>query len=103
MQLQSWQSITDLLELAKVVGVHCLRVALVKSVTLLLVLYDARVGLTEHLFVETLTETFVSLLHLFLYLLVVFGYLVFYQHIGAIAFLRVAIVDKRVVECIDVT
>ena len=43
--------------------------------------------------VEILAKAFTSLLQLFFYFLVIFGNLVFYQHIGAVAFLRITVVN----------
>ena len=93
----------DLLELFKVGTLHGLGVAGVKFVTLLLMLEDAGIGLAELLLVEGVTKLLGGFLHLLVDLLLVFGDLILDEHIGTIAFLRVAVVDERVVESVDVT
>ena len=56
-------------------------------VEFLLVFKDAGIGFTELGLVESLTETLACLLHLFGYLLLVFAYLVFDEHVSAVTFL----------------
>ena len=92
----------DLLQLRQVVGVHRVAVTLVQGVALLLVLQHAGIGLAELLLVEALAELLSSLGHFLVYLFVVFGYLVFNQHVGTVALLAVAVVNQRVVERIHV-
>ncbi len=91
-----------LLQLVEVVGVHGVRVTLVQLVALGLMLQYARVGLAEHSLVERLAETLSGLGHLLVNLLVEFGNLVLYQHVGAVALLAVAVVYKRIVERVHV-
>ena len=74
-----------------------------KSLTLGDMLHDARIGLAVESFVKAVAETFARLGNLFLYLVVIFGNLVFDEHIGAITLLRIAVIDQRVVERIDMT
>ena len=74
-----------------------------QCVALGLLLLNAWIGLAEHSLVEAVAELFGSLSHLFVYLFFVFGNLVFYQHVGTIAFFRVAVVDKGVVESVHVS
>ena len=92
-----------LLELLQIHGVHSHAVTLVQLVALLLVLQHARVCLAELSLVERLTEAFARLLHLFVYLLLIFCYLILYEHVGAVAFLRVAVVYERVIESVDMS
>ena len=65
-------------------------------------LCHAGVGLAEERLVKRVAETLAGLGHLFLDLLVVFGDMVFNEHVGTVTFLRVAVVDQGVVERIDV-
>ena len=89
-------------EVGKVIGIHCHGESLMKLVALLLVLQHSRISLTEHSLVEALAETFASLCHLFLDLIVEFSDLLLDEDVGTIAFLGVLIVDQRVVKRIYV-
>ena len=88
----------NLLQLCQVVVVHCLLVAGVQDVALLLVLEDAGVGLAEHCLVELVAEALGSLLTLLVDLLLDLGNLVLDEDIGAIALLAVTVVDQGIVE-----
>ncbi len=92
----------DLTELFKVVVVHSLREAFVQSLTFCNVFGHTGIGLTEQSLVERLAEAFTGFGNLFLYFVVHLGYLLFDQHVGAVAFLRVAVVDQGIVECVNV-
>ena len=72
-------------------------------IALLHVLEHTGVGGAELGLVKVGAELLGSLGHLLVYLLVVLGDLVFYQIVGTIAFLAVAIVDERIVESVDMT
>ena len=61
-------------------------------------LHDARRGLAVLGLVESLAETLAGLLDLLLDLLVLLGDPILDQHVGAVALLRIAVVDQRVVE-----
>ena len=74
-----------------------------ESVALLLCLLHALAGGEILCFVKRVAEALACLSHLFLYLLVVLCYLVLYQHVCAVALLRVAVVDERVVESVHVS
>ncbi len=93
----------DLAQLGQVVVVHSLGIALVQRVAAGLMLEYAGVGLTEQCFVKALAEAFGGFLDFFVNLVVVFGYLVFDEHVGAIALLGVAVVNQGIVEGIHVT
>ncbi len=73
-----------------------------QGVAFALVFEHVRVGLAEHGFVEALAEAFAGLGHFLVYLLVEFGYGVFDEHVGAIAFLGILVVDEGVVESVYV-
>ena len=61
-------------------------------------LHDTRRGLAVLGLVESLTETLAGLLDLLLDLLVLLGDPILDQHVGAVALLRIAVVDQRIVE-----
>ena len=69
-----------------------------QGVAMLHVLFHALVGLLIEFLIEVLAEALAGLCQLLFYLLINFRYLVFYQYIGAIAFLRIAVVYQGVVE-----
>ena len=69
-----------------------------QRILLLFIFQHARIRLTEHRFVELVTKTLASLVHLFLHLLVILGELLLDEHVGTIALLRIAVVNQRVVE-----
>ncbi len=93
----------DLLEFLEVVGVHGVAEALVQGVALLLVFQHAGVGGAELLFVEGLAEAFARLGYFLFDFLLILGNLVLDEHVGAVALFRVAVVDQRVVEGVDVS
>ena len=74
-----------------------------QCVTLCHVFLYAGVGFAEKSFIEILAETLASLCDFLLNLVVHLGNLLLDQHIGAITLLGVAIVDQRVVECVNVS
>ena len=78
-------------------------IALMDLVDFLLVLKHAGVGGDKLLAVEVLSEAFVGFLALLLYFLLDLGYVVFYEHVGAVAFLAVFVVDEGVVEGVHVS
>ena len=88
----------NLLQRCQVVGVHRLGVTLMQGVTVLHMLFHALVGLLIEFLIKVLAEALAGLCQLLFDLLVYLRYLVFYQHISAIAFLRVAVVYQGVVE-----
>ncbi len=63
---------------------------------------DSGIGLAEKSLVETVAETLAGLSHFLFDFLVEFCKVVLNEHVGAIAFFRVAVVNQRVVESIDV-
>ena len=73
-----------------------------KSVALLLMLEHTGIGSTEFLLIKGVAELLGGLGNLLVYLLLVLGYLVFDEHVGTITLLGVAVIDKWVVERIDV-
>ncbi len=91
----------DGFQAGQVVFVHGLGVAGVYLVALGLVFEHAGVRLAEHGFVEACAEPLGGFLHFFFNLFIVFGHEVLDEHIGAVAFLAVSVVDERVVEGID--
>ena len=92
----------DLAQVGEIVGVHGRGEALMKFVAFFLVLKHAGIGLTEHCLVEAVAETFAGLCHLFVDLIIEFGNLLLDEHICAVAFLGVFVVDERIVEGVDV-
>ena len=93
----------DLLQLVEVVGVHGLLEALVEGVALALKFKDAAIGGTELCLVKGIAEALAGLGDFLVDLLIVLGHLVLNEDIGAIALLRIAVVDEGVVESIHVT
>ena len=91
----------NLAKLLKIIGIHRIGETLVQCVTLRLMLQHTRIGLAEHNLVETLAEAFGGLGHLLLYFILDFGNLLLDKHIGTIAFLGIAVVNQRVIECIN--
>ena len=65
-------------------------------------LYYTRISLTEKSFVERIAKTFCSLGNFLVNLLVELCHLVLDENIGAIALLRIAVVNQRVVESVNV-
>ena len=61
------------------------------------------VSAAELSFIECITEFLCSFCNFLIDLFVVFSNLVFNQHIGTITFLRVAVIDQRIVERIHVS
>ena len=88
----------DLLQFGQVVVIHRLLVTCMQLVTLLLILEHTRVGLAEHRLIELVAEAFGGFLYLLVHLLLDLGDLVLDEHIGAIAFLAVSVINQRVVE-----
>ena len=72
-------------------------------VAFLLVLKHAWVGLAIHVLVKLLAKTLCGLGHLFIDFLVKLGDFVLYQVVGTVSLLRVAVVNQRVVESVNVT
>ena len=91
-----------LLQFLKVGTLHCLGVTCMKSVALLLMLEHTGIGSAEFLLIKGVAELLGGLGNLLVYLLLVLGYLVFDEHVGTITLLGVAVIDKWVVERIDV-
>ncbi len=90
-----------LLEFLEVGALHGFGVACVQRVALLLMLKHTAVGGPELCLVERIAEAFAGFCHFLCYLFFVFCNLVFNENVGAVALLRIAVVYKRVVECID--
>ena len=84
-------------------SVHYLLEAVMQVVILLLILEDTLVRCTELCFVEAVAETLLSLFYLLLNLILVLRHLLFDEHVGTIALLRVTVVDEWVVEGIHVS
>ncbi len=72
-------------------------------VALALVFEHTRISLAEHCLVEALAEFPGGLGHLLVDFLVKLGDKVFNEHVGAVAFLGVAVVDQGVVEGVHVS
>ena len=72
-----------------------------EGIALLLCFLHALAGGQELLLVESILETLAGLLDFLLDFLVVLGNLVLNQDVGAIALLRVAVVNEGVIESID--
>ena len=66
-------------------------------------LQNTTVGATKLSLIKSITESLGSLGHFFVYLLVIFGKLVFNQHIGTITFFRIAVVNQRIIECVHMS
>ena len=92
-----------MLQHLEVHGVHCLGVAGVEVVKLLLVLQHAGVGIAELGLVKGFAELLPCLLHLLVYFVLVLRHLLFYEHVGAVTLLGVAIINEWVVESVHVT
>ena len=94
----------DLTEFVQVrTGVHGFRVAFVQRVTLSLVFQYTGVGATELSLVEGVAEFLGGLGYFLIDFFVVLGNLVFNQYVGTVAFLRVTVVNQRVVERVYVS
>ena len=94
----------DLAQLVQIrTGIHGLGIAFVQGVALGLVLQHAGVGRAELGFIEGVAILLGSLGHFLVDFLVVLGYLVLDEHVGAVALLRVAVVDEGVVEGIHMS
>ncbi len=92
-----------LAEFGEVVVVHCFCIALVECLTLGGYFSHAGVGLTEKRFIERLAEALAGLCDFFFNFVVHLGYLLFDEHIGAVALFRVTVVDEGIIEGIDVS
>ena len=92
----------ELLDGVEVVTLHGAIEAVADLLDLGFVFQDARVCGHKLFLVEGIAEALAGFLHLFINLLLDFGHIVFDEHIGAVAFLAVAVVDERVVEGVDV-
>ena len=77
---------------------HGLGIAFVQGIAFLLVFQNAWIGLAELSFVKGIAESLGGFLYLLICLLVIFSNLILYQHIGAIPFLRIAVVNERIVK-----
>ena len=93
----------DLLEFVKVTVIHGLFVTLVQGVTLGYVLQYVGAGGAVLGLIERVTETLGGLGNLFFYLLVILGYLVLNKDVGAVTLFGIAVVNKGVVECVNMT
>jgi len=93
----------DLAQLRKVVGVQRIGETLVHLIALGLQLHDTRGGFAVFGLVEIGAEALAGLLDLFRDLFILLGQPLLDQHVGAVAFLRILIVDQRVVEGRDVS
>ena len=74
-----------------------------QGITFGLVFQHTTVGTAELSLIESLTKTLGSFGHFFVYLVIVLGKLVLYQHIGTITFLGIAVVNQRVIESVHVS
>ncbi len=92
-----------LAQLVKVVGIQSLGETLVHGVALGCDIGHARRGGTVLLLVEGLAEALARLLHLLGDLLVLLGEPILDQHVGTVTLLRIAVVDKRIVERADMS
>ena len=92
----------DLLEFLKVHVVHSLRVTFVQGIALGDGFKDTGAGGAVLCFVETIAKAFAGLGHFLVDFLVIFGNLVFDEHVGAVSLFRVAVVYERVIEGINV-
>ncbi len=88
----------DLAQLGQVAGVHRLGETRMHGVALRERLGHAGRGLAVLGLVERLAEALAGLGHLFLHLLVLAGDPVLDQHVGAVALLRILVIDQRIVE-----
>ena len=96
----------NLLESLKVDATLCVHgtlETLMQSIALLLVLQNTLVCSAELCLVELVAETLLCLVYLLLYLIFVLCHLVLDEDISTVTLLRVAIVDERVVEGINVS
>ncbi len=91
----------NLTQLVEIVIIHRIGETLVKGVAFRFMLHHAGIGLAEQRFVEILAKTFAGLCHLLLYFIFDFGYLLFNKHICTVTLLRVAVINQRVVKCVN--
>ena len=64
---------------------------------------DIRVSLTEFSLIEVFSEFLTSFSYLFLDFLIDFAEIILYEVICTISFFGILVVDKRVVECVNVS
>ena len=93
----------NLLQSLKVGTLHSLGITGMESIALVLGLLHSLTRFHILFLVEGIAKTFACLGNLLLDFLVILGNLVFDEHVGAIALLRVAVVNQRVVECIHMS
>ena len=93
----------NLLQSLEVGTLHSLGIAGVEGIALVLGLLHSLTRFHILFLVEGIAKTFACLGNLLLDFLVILGNLVFDEHVGAIALLRVAVVNQRVVECIHMS
>ena len=74
-----------------------------KRIAFLLIFQDARIGAAELFLVKFVAEAFASLGYFFVDFLFVLCNLIFNEHVCAVAFLGVAVVDEGVVESVHVS
>ena len=91
----------DLTEFIEVGTLHGCGETRMERVALGLQFRNSRAGLQELLLVEGVLEALAGFFHLLLYLLVILRHLVLDEHVGAITFLGVTVVDEWVVEGVD--
>ena len=92
----------NLLQFVEVGPLHGSGITLMKGVALGLMFEHARVGFAEFSLIKAVAKALGGLAYLLGYLLFVLGNLIFYEHIGAVSLLRVAVIYQRIVESIDV-
>ena len=93
----------NLLQHLEVRSLHCLSIAGMEIIKLLLVLQNARVGSTELSLIEAVAEALLSLGNLLGNLLLLLSHVILDEHIGTITLLGITVIDQWVVEGIHMT
>jgi len=93
----------NLAQFIKVIIIQCFGKTFVQSVTFSLMLQHAGICTAKLCFIKSFTETFGSFGNFFVYFVVIFGELIFNQHIGTITFLGIAVINQRIIERIYVS
>ena len=84
-------------------GIHSLCIAFVQCVAFSLMFQYTRVCAAELSLIKSIAEFLGSLGYFLVDFLVVFGNLIFNQHIGTVTFLRVAVINQRIIERINMS
>ncbi len=88
----------DLSQLFQIVVIQRLGEPVMQPVPFLPVFEHPLIGLPELLLVERITKPFGRFFNLFTDLVLVFGQLIFDQHVGPVTFFGILVIDQRIVE-----